>query len=212
MRALVWASLVTMPDWDPVKLTAGMPRAFRAMERSAIEMRSPAERSMSSSRRAGLSLTCLARASSSSVVSPMADTTTTTSLPAALAAATRSATFWIFWTSATDEPPYFWTMIGTRETSGAILWGRDNQDDRRARQTAGPRGGDRPCHARACQRAGAASRRARRAGERDEPRQGSGQRPREPARLPGPPAAHHRHLRHRQRLPLGAVGLGHDGM
>src|SRR5688572_21636715 len=126
MRALVWASLVTMPDWDPVKLTAGMPRAFRAMERSAIEMRSPAERSMSSSRRAGLSLTCLARDNRSSVVSPMAETTTTTSLPADLAAATRSATFWIFWTSATDEPPYFCTMIGTRETSGAILWGSDN--------------------------------------------------------------------------------------
>ena len=85
-------------------------------------MRSPAESSMSSSRRAGLSLTCLARARRSSVVSPMAETTTTTSLPAALAAATRSATFWIFCTSATDEPPYFWTMIGTRDTSAAILW------------------------------------------------------------------------------------------
>ena len=47
---------------------------------------------MSSSRRAGFSVTCLARARSSSVVSPMAETTTTTSLPAAFAAATRSAT------------------------------------------------------------------------------------------------------------------------
>ena len=59
-------------------------------------MRSPAESSMSSSRRDGLSHTCLARASRSSVVSPIAETTTTTSLPAPLAAATRSATFCIF--------------------------------------------------------------------------------------------------------------------
>jgi hypothetical protein len=111
MRAFVWASLVTMPDCDPVKLTAGTPRALRAIERRAIEMRSPAESSMSSSRRAGASVTFLASARSSSVVSPMAETTTTTSLPAALAAATRSATRPMRPTSPTEEPPYFCTMM-----------------------------------------------------------------------------------------------------
>src|SRR5438034_9060372 len=113
MRAFVWASLVTMPDWEPVKLTAGTPRALRAIESSAIEMRSPAESSMSSSRRAGLSVSFLARARSSSVVSPIADTTTTTSLPAAFVVATRSATLRILSTSATEEPPYFWTTMAT---------------------------------------------------------------------------------------------------
>ena len=121
MRALVWASLVTIPDCDPVKLTAGTPRALRAMESSAMEMRSPAESSMSSSRRDGLSQTCLARERRSSVVSPMAETTTTTSLPAALVAAMRSATFCIFCTSATDEPPYFWTTMGKGPPLSAIL-------------------------------------------------------------------------------------------
>jgi hypothetical protein len=29
----------------------------------------------------------------------------------------RSATFCIFWTSATDEPPYFWTTMGKRVSS-----------------------------------------------------------------------------------------------
>src|SRR5438128_5469012 len=112
MRALVWASFVTMPDCDPVKLTAATPRAFRAIDSRAMEIRSPAVSSMSSSRRAGLSQTCRASFSSSSVVSPMAETTTTTSLPEARVAATRSATFWMRPTSATDEPPYFWTTIG----------------------------------------------------------------------------------------------------
>ena len=113
MRALVWASLVMMPDCEPVKLTAGTLRALRAMESSAIEIRSPAVRSMSSSRRAGLSVTSRASLRRSSVVSPMADTTTTTSLPPAFVVATRSATLRILSTSATEEPPYFWTTIAT---------------------------------------------------------------------------------------------------
>ena len=99
-------------------------------------MRSPAESSMSSSRRAGLSQTCLARARRSSVVSPIADTTTTTSLPAPLAVAMRSATFRIFCTSATDEPPYFWTTMGTGRPPGRVSNGR-----RRARRH---RAADRP--------------------------------------------------------------------
>ena len=48
--------------------------------------------SMSSSRRSGFGDTCLASASSSSVVSPIAETTTTTSCPAARVRMTRSAT------------------------------------------------------------------------------------------------------------------------
>ncbi len=54
------------------------------------------------------------------MVSPMAETTTTTSLPAALAAATRSATFRMRETSETEDPPYFWTitfMPGRRGSS-----------------------------------------------------------------------------------------------
>ncbi len=109
MRALVWASLVMMPDWEPVKLTAGTERAFRAMESRAMDMRSPAESNMSSSRRAGLGEIRRARLRSSSVVSPIAETTTTTSLPVARVAAIRSATCRMRSTSATEEPPYFWT-------------------------------------------------------------------------------------------------------
>src|SRR5919107_623100 len=52
------------------------------MASRAMEMRSPAVRSMSSSRPAGSSVICAAWSSSSSVVSPIAETTTTTSLPA----------------------------------------------------------------------------------------------------------------------------------
>jgi len=117
MRALVWASLVMIPDCEPVKLTAGTLRAFRAIESRAMEMRSPALRSMSSSRRAGASVTCRASLSRSSVVSPMAETTTTTCLPDAWAAATRSATFLMRSTSETEEPPYFWTITATGSSS-----------------------------------------------------------------------------------------------
>ena len=50
-----------------------------AIATRAIEMRSPAVRSMSISRGGGMGLTCSARSSSSSVVSPIAETTTQTS-------------------------------------------------------------------------------------------------------------------------------------
>ena len=63
-----------------------------AIERSAIAMRSPALKSMSSSRRSGLGEIFLARLRRSSVVSPIADTTPTTSWPAARVRITRSAT------------------------------------------------------------------------------------------------------------------------
>ena len=79
MRASTWRSFVMMPDWLPVKLIASPPSSRIAIESSAMEMRSPADSSMSSSRRSGFGETCLASVSSSSVVSPIAETTTTTS-------------------------------------------------------------------------------------------------------------------------------------
>jgi hypothetical protein len=68
-----------IPDWLPVKLMASPPSSRMAIESSAIEIRSPADSSMSSSRRSGLGETCRASVSSSSVVSPIAETTTATS-------------------------------------------------------------------------------------------------------------------------------------
>ena len=53
-----------MPAWDPVKLTAGMPRELRVIESRAIEIRSPALSSMSISLGEGSSLTSAARATS----------------------------------------------------------------------------------------------------------------------------------------------------
>src|SRR5437867_4395705 len=114
MRASTWRSFVMMPDWLPVKLIASPPNSRIAIDRSAIAIRSPAVRSMSSSRRSGLGDTCLASASRSSVVSPMAETTTTTSCPARRVRITRSATCRMRVTSATLEPPYFCTTMDTR--------------------------------------------------------------------------------------------------
>ncbi len=87
IRASTCRSLVMMPDWLPVKLIASPPSSRMAIDSSAIEIRSPAVSSMSSSRRSGFGDTCLARPSSSSVVSPIAETTTTTSWPCAPRAA-----------------------------------------------------------------------------------------------------------------------------
>ncbi len=71
------ASVIT-PACDPVNERASMPRPAIAIASSAIEMRSPAVSSMSSSRAGGCGLTWLARSMSSSVESPIAETTTTT--------------------------------------------------------------------------------------------------------------------------------------
>jgi len=72
---------------------------------------SPHVTSMSSSRRGGSADIRFARESSSSVVSPIAETTTTIRWPSARLAATRAATLRIRSTSATEEPPYFWTTM-----------------------------------------------------------------------------------------------------
>ncbi len=111
--ALPWVLSVITPAWLPVNDRASWPRFPTAMASSAIEIRSPAVSSMSSSRGAGRGETSLARSISSSVVSPIAETTTTTSLPDRLASAIRWATRLIPAASATDDPPYFCTTIPT---------------------------------------------------------------------------------------------------
>ena len=74
--ALPWSVSVTIPAWTPVKLTAWTPRSMIAMQSSAIEIRSPAVRSMSSSRPCGSWATSWASRTRSSVVLPIAETTT----------------------------------------------------------------------------------------------------------------------------------------
>ena len=77
--ALPCTPSVMTPAWLPVNERALNPRSEIAMATSAIEIRSPAVISMSSSRGGGTGLTSRARSSRSSVESPIADTATTTS-------------------------------------------------------------------------------------------------------------------------------------
>ena len=56
MRALPWLPVVMTPACDPVKERASYPCVEMAMASSAIEIRSPAVRSMSSSRPGGSSV------------------------------------------------------------------------------------------------------------------------------------------------------------
>ena len=81
MRALVWTVSVTMPACEPVRLTASQPRRWMAMASRAQLMRSPALSSMSISRTGGLGVISRASSTSSSVVSPRAETTAQTELP-----------------------------------------------------------------------------------------------------------------------------------
>src|SRR5437667_158506 len=90
------------------------------MASSAMEIRSPAVSSMSSSRPGGSGLTWCARSSSSSVVSPMADTITHTSLPALRVATMRSATRLIRSASDTKGRPAR-TVAVTVATDGSWL-------------------------------------------------------------------------------------------
>ena len=109
------AESVITPAWEPVNERAVQPRSEIAIATSAIEIRSPAVISMSSSRAGGSGLTWLARSSSSSVLSPIAETATTTSCPSFLAWTIRWATRLTASASASDEPPYFCTtMLMTR--------------------------------------------------------------------------------------------------
>ena len=111
--ALPWRPSVMTPAWLPVNDRASWPRLPTAIASSAIEIRSPAVSSMSSSRGGGIGETCSARSISSSVVSPIAETTTTTSWPARLASTIRWATRFTPSASATEEPPYFCTTMPT---------------------------------------------------------------------------------------------------
>ena len=74
MRARPCDEVVMTPACEPVNDRASYPRLWMAIASSAIEIRSPAVSSMSSSRPGGSGLTCCARSSSSSVVSPIAET------------------------------------------------------------------------------------------------------------------------------------------
>src|SRR5687767_14533611 len=89
-----------------------------AIARRDMAIRSPAVSSRSSSRALGIGVSSWAIARSSSVLLPMAETTTTTSWPSFLACRTRSETARIRSASATDVPPYFWTMIDTDPSLG----------------------------------------------------------------------------------------------
>ena len=118
IRALPCAESVMTPACEPVNDRASAPSAEMAIATSALEIRSPEVSSMSSSRAGGDGETCWARSISSSVVSPIAETTTTTSLPSLRVATIRSATRLIRSAVPTDEPPYFWT---TRPTATLLL-------------------------------------------------------------------------------------------
>ena len=98
---------VVMPAWAPESAIAGTPRACRAIETRVALWCSPVARSMSSSRGSESSVMELASARSSSVVSPMAETTTTRSPPVARSRAMRAATRRIRSALAMDEPPNF---------------------------------------------------------------------------------------------------------
>ena len=111
--ALPCTESVITPACEPVNDRAVKPRSEIAIATSAIEIRSPAVRSMSSSRAGGSGLTPSARSSSSSVVSPMAETATTTSCPAFFTSTMRRATRLTAEASASDEPPYFCTTMPT---------------------------------------------------------------------------------------------------
>ena len=78
MRARPWEESVITPAWLPVNDRASWPRLEIAIANNAIEIRSPAVKSMSSSRPSGIGVTAFARSINSSVVSPIALTTTTT--------------------------------------------------------------------------------------------------------------------------------------
>ena len=101
-----------MPAWGPVRLIAATPIAWSAIDTRVALWCSPVASRTSSSRGSGSSVIPAASASSSSVVSPIADTTTTRSLPFARSRAIRRATRLIRSAPATDDPPNFMTTSG----------------------------------------------------------------------------------------------------
>ena len=114
MRASTCRSLVMMPDWLPVKLIASPPSSRIAIESSAIEMRSPADSSMSSSRRSGLRRHLLGHRQQ--LVGRVAHRGDHDDDVVPLRAGPHHALGDVLElsTSATLLPPYFWTTIAMR--------------------------------------------------------------------------------------------------
>ena len=105
---------MTFPTCGPVNEIARRPAAWIAMASSAMETCSPVASSISISRSGGSGSIWVASSTSSSVKSPIAETTATTRLPASAAVTIRLATARMRSGVPTDVPPYFWTMIAMR--------------------------------------------------------------------------------------------------
>ena len=101
-----------IPACEPVYEAARQPRAFTAIASSDIAIRSPAVSSMSSSRGSGIGVSSEAISKSSSVVSPIAETTTTTSLPGLAGADDPVGDALDPLGVPTEVPPYFCTTMG----------------------------------------------------------------------------------------------------
>ncbi len=110
-----------MPACRPDSDTAGTSRQCRAIASSAADAHSPVTSRWSSSRAvagfSGSSPRSRARRSSSSVVSPRADTTTTVGRPARCSVATRRATARTLSIVDSELPPYFCTNATTASDS-----------------------------------------------------------------------------------------------
>ena len=89
------------------------------MATSVPLMCSPVASRRSISRGSGRSVMAAARSSRWSVVSPMARTTTTRSAPSRRSRAIRPATWRMRSASASEDPPYFWTM--SRDMAGVYV-------------------------------------------------------------------------------------------
>ena len=125
--ALPCAVSVTIPACEPVSEIASCPRSWIAIAQSEHEIRSPTEISMSSSRALGRREISCASRTSSSVVSPIAESTATTRLPASRAATRRFATAFSRSTSPTEVPPNFMTTVPARvAVSSEATAGRDS--------------------------------------------------------------------------------------
>ena len=143
IRALPCAESVITPACEPVNERALWPRLAIAIASSAIEIRSPAVSSMSSSRGGGVGLTCSARSRSSSVLSPIADDhDDRRGRPSGCRRCAR-ATRLMPSASATEEPPYFCTTMLIRALSrpadGRRRWGRGAATGGRVYRGSAPR-------------------------------------------------------------------------
>src|SRR5439155_8650300 len=123
MRARECIESTRIPAWPPERLIASTPAACSAMTRRALVCSSPVLTSTSSSRASGCSVISFARASSSSVVSPIAETTATMRSPPSARSLILAATFLIRLASPTEEPPNFCTTsLMTRDRIEWWLW------------------------------------------------------------------------------------------